>query len=216
MLVPIVSISLVIAALFTPLFAIKEITVVGTQRLNSEKLVATLQPLLGKSLTMVANQEVADLLAGFELIETFALQAQPPSTLRVKVRERQPLLIINQSGQRQMFDAAGVRIAVAEAQDEFPVFDFQGNTQQDPRFAQAVELLLSLPFETYSRIGAISVSDQLTSQLILKGSGIKIFWGANSDPLLKAEVLESLLATSGEKVRRIDVSSPNAPVVGFD
>lgn len=216
MLVPIVSISLVIAAFFTPLFAIKEITVVGTQRLNSEKLVATLQPLLGKSLTMVANQEVADLLAGFELIETFALQAQPPGTLRVKVRERQPLLIINQSGQRQMFDAAGVRIAVAEAQDEFPVFDFQGNTQKDPRFAQAVELLLSLPFETYSRIGAISVSDQLTSQLILKGSGIKIFWGANSDPLLKAEVLESLLATSGEKVRRIDVSSPNAPVVGFD
>lgn len=216
MIVPIVSISLVIAAFFTPLFAIKEITVVGTQRLNSEKLVATLQPLLGKSLTMVANQEVADLLAGFELIETFALQAQPPSTLRVKVRERQPLLIINQSGQRQMFDAAGVRIAVAEAQDEFPVFDFQGNTQQDPRFAQAVELLLSLPFETYSRIGAISVSDQLTSQLILKGSGIKVFWGANSEPLLKAEVLESLLATSGEKVRRIDVSSPNAPVVGFD
>lgn len=215
-LAPIVIVSLLIAAFFTPLFAIKQITVVGTQRLNAEKLVATLQPLLDKPLTMVNNQEVADLLSGFELIETFALQAEPPNTLRVKVRERQPLLIINQSGQRQMFDAAGVRIAVATAEDELPVFEFQGNTQQDPRFAHAVELLLSLPLETYSAVNSIIVSDQLTSQLVLKQSGIRVFWGANSDPLLKAEVLDSLLSTSGDKVRRIDVSSPNAPVVGFD
>lgn len=213
---PIVIISLLIAAFFTPLFAIKQITVVGTQRLNAEKLISTLQPLLDKPLTMVNNQEVADLLAGFELIETFALQAEPPNTLRVKVRERQPLLILNQSGQRQMFDAAGVRIAVATAEDVLPVFDFQGNTQSDPRFSHAVELLLSLPFETYSAISSISVSDQLTSQFVLKKSGIRVFWGANNDALLKAEVLDSLLKTSGDKVKRIDVSSPNAPVVGFD
>ena len=137
---PIVVISLLIAAFFTPLFAIKQITVVGTERLSAEKLISTLQPLLDKPLTMVSNQEVTDLLSGFELIETFALQAEPPNTLRVKVRERQPLLIIVQSGQRQMFDAAGVRIAVAKADDDLPVFDFQGNSLQDPKFAHAVEL----------------------------------------------------------------------------
>lgn len=213
---PLMVVTLMVSAFFTPLFAIKQITVVGTQRLNADKLVATLEPLRDKPLTMVSNQEVADLLAGFELIETFALQAEPPSTLRVKIRERQPLLIINQSGQRQMFDAAGVRIAVASSEDALPVFDFQGNTQQDPRFAHAVELLLSLPLQTYGAISSISVSDQLTSQFVLKDSGIKVFWGSNSDPLLKAEVLDSLLTTSGEKVKRIDVSSPNAPVVGFD
>jgi cell division protein FtsQ len=213
---PIVVISLLIAAFFTPLFAIKQITVVGTERLSAEKLISTLQPLMDKPLTMVSNQEVSDLLSGFELIETFALQAEPPNTFRVKVRERQPLLIIIQSGQRQMFDAAGVRIAVAKADDDLPVFDFQGNSLQDPKFAHAVELLLSLPLATYSSISSISVSDQLTSQFVLKDSGIRVFWGANSEPLLKAEVLDSLLQTSGSKVRRIDVSSPNAPVVGFD
>jgi len=98
---PIVVISLLIAAFFTPLFAIKQITVVGTERLSAEKLISTLQPLMDKPLTIVSNQEVSDLLSGFELIETFALQAEPPNTLRVKVRERQPLLIIIQSGQRQ-------------------------------------------------------------------------------------------------------------------
>ncbi len=213
---PFVVVGLLIASFFTPLFAIKQISIVGTQRLNAEKLEASLQSLQNKPLTLVSNQEVADLLAGFELIETFALQAEPPNTLRVKIRERQPLLIINQSGQRQMFDAAGVRIAVATAEDALPVFDFQGNTLQDPRFAHAVELLLSLPLETYSSISSISVSDQLTSQFVLRDSGINVFWGANSDPLLKAEVLASLLATSTDRVKRVDVSSPNAPVVAFD
>ena len=213
---PLVIVSLLIAAFFTPLFAIRQIVVVGTERLNAERLEGTLERLVDRPLTMVSNEEVADLLAGFELIETFALQAEPPNTLKVKVRERQPLLIINQSGQRQMFDAAGVRIAVAGTGDQLPVFEFQGNTLQDPRFAHAVELLLSLPTATYSSIAGISVSDQLTSQLVLKESEIRVFWGSNSDPLLKAEVLDSLLKTSGDKVRRIDVSSPNAPVVGFD
>ncbi len=115
-----------------------------------------------------------------------------------------------------MYDAAGVRIAVASAQEELPIFDFQGNPQTDPKFKHAVELLLGLPLATYQSVASISVSDQLTSQFQLRKSGVRVFWGSNGDSLLKAEVLDSLLATSGEKVRRIDVSSPNAPVVGFD
>jgi cell division protein FtsQ len=213
---PVSIVALLIAAFFTPLFSVREVSVVGVERLSAEKLEATLQPLTGKPLTMIQTQEVADLLAGFELIETFALQAEPPSTLRVKIRERQPLLIILQGGQPQMYDAAGVRIAVASAQEELPVFDFLGNPQTDPKFQHAVELLLGLPLATYQTLSSISVSDQLTSQFELRKSGVRVFWGSNTDSMLKAEVLDSLLATSGEKVRRIDVSSPNAPVVGFD
>lgn len=216
LIAPVTVVSLLIAAFFTPLFSVKEISVVGVERLSAEKLAATLQPLTGKPLTMIQTQEVADLLAGFELIETFAIQAEPPSTLRIKIRERQPLLIVLQGGQRQMYDAAGVRIAVASAQEELPVFDFQGNPQTDPKFPHAVELLLGLPLATYQAISRISVSDQLTSQFELRKSGVRVLWGSNADSLLKAEVLDSLLATSGQKVQRIDVSSPNAPVVGFD
>lgn len=215
-LIPITIISLLLAAFFTPLFSVKQISVVGVERLSAEKLVATLQPLIDKPLTTINSQEVADLLAGFELIETFALQAEPPSTLRVKIRERQPLLIVLQGGQRQMYDAAGVRIAVASTEEVLPVFEFQGNAQTDPRYRHAVELLLGLPLATYQEIASISVSDQLTSQFVLRKTGINVFWGANNDSLLKSEVLDSLLAASGTKVRRIDVSSPNAPVVGFD
>jgi cell division protein FtsQ len=215
-LAPIMIVTLLIAAFFTPLFAVKQIVVSGTERLDSARLSASLEELIDKPLTMITNDEVTNLLAGYELIETFALQAEPPSTLRVKVRERQPLMILTLSGQNFMFDAAGVRIAPATAADDYPLFRFQGNPQQDPRFKHAVELLLSLPLETYNSISAITVSDQLTSQLTLRDRGINVFWGSNSEPLLKAEVLDSLLATSGDKLTGVDVSSPNAPVVSFD
>jgi len=209
-------VSLLVAAFFTPLFAVKQIVVTGTDRLEAERLATSLETLIDKPLTMISTEDVAKLLAGFELIETFALQAEPPSTLRVKIRERQPLVILTLSGQNFMFDAAGVRIAQATSGDSYPLLKFQGNPQQDPRFKHAVELLLGLPLETYQGIQSLSVSEQLTSQFTLRDGGIDVFWGSNSDPLLKAEVLDSLLKTSGERLSRVDVSSPNAPVVGFD
>ena len=213
---PVMIVSLLVAAFFTPLFAVKQIVVTGTDRLEAERLATSLETLIDKPLTMISTEDVAKLLAGYELIETFALQAEPPSTLRVKIRERQPLVILTLSGQNFMFDAAGVRIAQATSGDSYPLLKFQGNPQQDPRFKHAVELLLGLPLETYQGIQSLSVSEQLTSQFTLRDGGIDVFWGSNSDPLLKAEVLDSLLKTSGERLSRVDVSSPNAPVVGFD
>ncbi len=215
-LTPMVVIGLLIASFLTPLFAIEKIVVAGAERLDEKKLIASLEPLKGKSLTMVSDAEVAGLLAGYELIETFTFQADPPSTLRVKVRERQPLMVLQRGGQNFLFDAAGVRIGAAENLKVYPQFDFDGNTETDPRFAHAVELMLSLPVELYLRVESVRVSQQLTSNFTLRQGGIGVIWGDNSQPLLKAEVLNSLLATGQKPGVRIDVSSPNAPVVSHD
>lgn len=213
---PIVVVGLLIASFLTPLFAIEKIVVAGAERLDEKKLAASLEPLKGKSLTLISDAEVAGLLAGYELIETFTFQAEPPSTLRVKVRERQPLLVLKRGGQNFLFDAAGVRIGAAEDLSVYPLFEFDGNTESDPRFAHAVELMLSLPVELYLKISSVRVSEQLTSNFTLRQAGVAVIWGDNSQPLLKAEVLDSLLATGQKPGVRIDVSSPNAPIVSHD
>lgn len=115
-----------------------------------------------------------------------------------------------------MFDAAGVRIGAAENLQVYPQFEFDGNPESDPRFAHAVELMLSLPVELYLKISTVRVSEQLTSNFSLRQGGVGVIWGDNSQPLLKAEVLNSLLATGQKPGVRIDVSSPNAPVVSHD
>ncbi len=210
---PLVVIGLLIASFFTPLFAIEKISVSGVERLDETKLVTALEPLKSKPLTLVSNEEVAGLLAGFELIETFTFQAEPPNTLRVKIRERQPLVVMSRGGQNFLYDAAGVQIAAAENLNVYPFFSFSGNPQNDPRFAHAVELFTSLPVKLYLDIESLEVTQQLTSTFELRRGGIKVIWGDNRDSLLKAEVLESLIAT-GQKVGvTIDVSSPNSPVV---
>jgi cell division protein FtsQ len=216
LLTPLVVIGLLIASFLTPLFAIEKIVVAGTERLDEQKLTQSLAPLKGRVLTLVTDADVAGLLAGYELIETFTFQAEPPGTLRVKVRERQPLLVLQRGGQNLLFDAAGVRVGAADNLGVYPLLEFDGNPESDPRFAHAVELILSLPVELYLKIRTVRVSQQLTGSFTLRQGDISVVWGDNSQALLKAEVFNSLLATGQKPGVRIDVSSPNAPVVAHD
>ncbi len=212
---PIVLIILVAATFFTPLLAIQNIEVTGTERMKSETIVKALAELEGRPLTTISEGEVEKLLADFALVETFALQAQPPHTLVVKIREREPILVLVQQGKNFLYDAAGVRIDQASGKIKLPFLKLTGDPKNNPRFKAAVELLLSLPVKTYNQVFSVEVSEQLTSQLTLKKSNITVIWGDNKEALFKNEVLQSLLKTGLKDSVVVDVSSPNAPVVTY-
>jgi len=207
--------SLVAASFLTPLFAIERISVSGNERIETSEVTQALGELRGRPLTTVSAAELAEMLGEISLIETFTFTAEPPNTLRVKIRERQPLLVLFREGQNWLFDAAGVRIEPTEVLGEHPFLVFQGDPAEDSRYKYAVELLLSLPIETYEGVFSVEVSEQLTSKLTLKERDISVIWGDNEDALLKAEVLDSLIATGVEDSVTIDVSSPNSPVVRY-
>jgi cell division protein FtsQ len=204
---------LVLAAFFTPLLAVEEVEVVGTERLNAASVSATLEVLQGVPLTMVSDDKVAELLNTYELVETFAIQAQPPHTLRIKIRERQPIVIIPQAGKNLLFDPAGIKIGEVAKGDRFPYLKLTGSVQENPQFETAVEILLGLPLETYDQIFSLEVSQKLTAVFKLRDSEISVIWGDASDATFKAEVLQTLLATGQKNGVTIDVSSPSAPVV---
>lgn len=212
---PLLLIGLVAATFFTPLLAIENVQVTGIERLNQKKVEKALEALVDKPLTAVSEAEVGALLSEFGLVETFALQAEPPHTLTIKIRERQPILILAAGSKNFLYDAAGVKIAEAQASDDFPYLKLAGDPTQDERYKVAVEVLLSLPVANYHQIFSIEVSRQLTTNLVLRDSDIKVIWGDAKDALLKAEVLDSLIATGQKKGVTIDVSSPNSPVVTY-
>jgi cell division protein FtsQ len=212
---PLVLISLVAATFFTPLLAIEKIKVVGTERLDQRQIAKALNSLEGRPLPTVSDSEITELLSEFALIETFAVQAQPPHTLIVKVRERQPLLVLVRAGKNYLYDAAGVQIEQTSAKIDLPFLKLQGQPAKNPRFKVAVDLLLSLPVETYKQVFSVEVSESLTAQLTLKKSNITVIWGSTDQALLKSEVLQSLLSTKLANSVVVDVSSPNAPVVTY-
>ena len=210
---PIALISLVLATLFTPLLAIEQITVVGNDRIQASKVMGALEPLVGEPLTVITDQKVGELLSDFSLIETFTLQAAPPHTLTVKIRERQPVVTLVRGGKNYLYDAAGVRISEAQEGDDYPYMRLASDPESDPKFTTAVKVLLSLPVATYQKVFSIQVTEQLTTTLVMKKTNIKVIWGNTDQALLKAEVFDSLSATGLDDSVTVDVSSPNAPVV---
>ena len=212
---PLALIGLVAASFLSPLLAVEQVEVTGTSRLSQAKVEKALDSLVGRPLTTISDEEVTKLLSDFGLIETFALQAQPPHTLTVKIRERQPILILVNGSKNFLYDAAGVRIAAPAKEDRFPYLRMTTNPQEDPRYKTAVEVLLSLPVTNYDQIFSIEVSKQLTTTFVLRDTDINVIWGGIDQPLLKAEVLDSLIATGLEKGVSVDVSSPNSPVVTY-
>lgn len=212
---PLVLLGLVAATFFTPLLAIEKIVISGTERLEPKKISKALESLDGRPLTTVSEDEVAELLGDFTLIETFAIQAEPPHTLNVKIRERQPIVVLVRSGKNFLYDAAGIQIAQATGAVKLPYLNIKGNPKDNPQFSTAMEVLLSLPVKTYQRVYSIEVSEQLTTKLVLKKSNITVIWGDTKQALLKNEVLMTLLKTGLKESVVVDVSSPNAPVVTY-
>jgi cell division protein FtsQ len=205
-------------ATFSPLLAIQQISVVGTQRLNPDEISKALSGQIGKPLPLLNQDEIAQSLAGFTLIESFAATALPPNGLQVSVSERQALCIVEHQGALWLHDPAGVRISVAEPTDLLPRILITGEPSSSQPFKDSVDVLLALPVELLAEVEIIQANTRDDVQMSLRGSlGQRISWGDSSDAVLKSKVLQALIANNQDVTGvTFDVSSPNAPVVRFD
>ena len=209
---------LTVVATFSPVLSVQQVTVVGTQRLNPEEISKALAGQIGKPLPLLNQDEIAQSLAGFTLIESFAATALPPNGLQISVSERQALCIIEIEGALWLHDPAGVRIALAQPTDLLPRILITEEPTSSQRFRDSVDVLLALPVELLAQVEVIQANTKDDVQMSLRGSlGQRISWGDSSDAVLKAKVLQALIANNqGATDVTFDVSSPNAPVVRFD
>jgi cell division protein FtsQ len=209
---------LTVVATFSPVLSVQQVTVVGTQRLNPEEISKALAGQIGKPLPLLNQDEIAQSLAGFTLIESFAATALPPNGLQIRVSERQALCIIETEGALWLHDPAGVRIALAQPTDLLPRILITEEPTSSQRFRDSVDVLLALPVELLAQVEVIQANTKDDVQMSLRGSlGQRISWGDSSDAVLKAKVLQALIANNqGATGVTFDVSSPNAPVVRFD
>jgi len=205
-------------ATFSPLLAIQQVTVVGTERLNPEEISSSLAGQIGTPLPLFNQDEIAEALAGFSLIESFTATALPPNELQVKVSERQAICIVEFEGALWLHDPAGVRIALAQPTDLLPRILINEELSSSQRFRDSVDVLLALPVELLTQVEFIQANTKDDVQMTLRGSlGQRISWGDSTDAVLKSKVLQALLTNNqGATGVTFDVSSPNAPVVRFD
>lgn len=203
---------------FSPVLAVKEIFVSGTERIDPAQIQKALQSHVGTPLPLLNEQEVADSLAGFELIESFSATAVPPNGLNIRISERQAICIIRSGGSRWLYDPAGIRIAKSAAGEMLPEILISENPLNSQRFRNSIEVLMALPEDLLDDVEFIEARSKDDVQMSLRSSrNQRIIWGDSSDSVLKSKVLQALIKNHRKQSSvTFDVSSPNAPVVRFD
>ncbi|HJV99409.1 MAG TPA: cell division protein FtsQ/DivIB [Arthrobacter sp.] len=207
---------IIAAAIFSPLLAVSTVSVSGTRLLTPDQVQTALEPLKGKPLPQITDEEVDRLLQPLIQIKSVTTQARPPSELVVEVRERVPVALVKQGEQYQLVDVDGVQLATTAdpASVSLPVIDGGAGTIGKDLFQATAAVLGALPPEVLAKLSNASAQSVDAVELKLV-DGQTIVWGNASEKELKAKVLEALLKVPADPknpVRVYDVSVPRHPV----
>ncbi|MCP9000181.1 cell division protein FtsQ/DivIB [Pseudarthrobacter sp. RMG13] len=208
--------ALLAAAIFSPALAVGTVSVSGTRLVTTEQVQAALEPLKGKPLPQISDEEVSRLLAPLVQIKSVSTQARPPSGLAVQVLERVPVALVKQGEQYQLVDVDGVVLAspADPAAVALPVIDGGAGTIGKDLFQATAAVLGALPLDVLSKLSNASAQSVDAVELKLV-DGQTIIWGNAGEKELKAKVLEALLKVPADPknpVRVYDVSAPRHPV----
>lgn len=200
----------VAVAVWSPTNAVREVRVVGVERLSEGEVAALLAPLQGRPLAAVGETDVGELLAPVVLVQSYSVQRVPPSTLVVGIVERVPVGIVADAGGWRVLDAVGVELwRQGEAAPDLPVIESGG--AEGPAFEAAAAVSLALSPEFRSRVATIRAASIDDVVLELR-DGVTVVWGSAEQSDRKAQVLAALVQATGGEASHYDVSSPDTPV----
>jgi len=207
---------LVAAAIYSPALAVRTVTVEGTKMLTPEQVQAALEPLHGKPLPQVSDEDVSNLLQPLVQIKSATSQARPPSGLLVQVRERVPVALVKQGEVYQLVDMEGVQLSSTADPTtvQLPIIDGSAGVIGKDLFHAITAVLGALPADVLAKLSDASAKSVDAVELKLL-DGQTIVWGNAEERELKAKVLEALLKAPADPrnpVRVYDVSVPRHPV----
>lgn len=211
----VVFVTLIAVAVWSPLLALKEITIVGANRVDAAAIHEALDSQLGTPLALVDLNRITDELAAFPLIRSYTTESVPPHTLIVTIVEREPLGMVNDGSSFAVVDPAGIVIeSSATRLPGLPVIAAGDPSIANPAFASAIEVLLALPPELLARVDTISATTNDDVTFTLAGGVQAVTWGSADRSDFKARVLATLVTTQPATAAvNFDISAPDAPVV---
>jgi cell division protein FtsQ len=208
--------AIVAAAVYSPVLALRTVTVQGTKLLGADRVQSALAPLKGRPLPQVSETDVTALLKPLVQIKDVRVRALPPSTLHVDVTERIPVALVKQGQTYQLVDVEGVQLSTTKdaASVSLPVIDGGGGTLPKDLFQAITAVLGALPADVLARLSNASAGSADAVELKLV-DGQTILWGNAGEKELKARVLAALLKVPADPknpVKVYDVSVPRHPV----
>ncbi len=207
--------ALLVVAVYSPLLALRTITVDGAKAVDASAVEKAIDGQLGTPLALFDYAKLTSQLDEFPLIRSFVTEVIPPSTLVVHLVERSPVgVMANQSG-FSVVDPAGVVLESLSARKAgVPLIDVGNQGTESVAFSAVVDVLLALPDSIRSRVDIAQATSKDDVRLVLVGGGQRVVWGSAERSALKAKVLQELMAVQGSHGGvEFDVSAPLSPVV---
>jgi cell division protein FtsQ len=202
-------------AIFSPLLALRTISVDGTKKVSASDIRSAVSGQLGTPLALLDQGKIRKDLERFTLIRSYVTQVVPPNTLVIRIVERQPIAVVASGSGFDQVDAAGVVLATTTNRGSFPVIDVGNLSPTSGAFRSAVQVLLALPKSLSGRVRMVSATTADDLRITLAGSNRVVVWGSASGSGQKVVSLSLMLkqaSCSGQAI--IDVSAPSAPICG--
>jgi cell division protein FtsQ len=196
-------------AWFTPALSVRTVKIDGLVAVPEQQVRNQLEIPSGRSILRIDTTSMAKRVASIPEVRTVRVQRLFPSTVKVTVAERAPILFFDSPQGAHLVDAESVEFAIAPAPIGVPelVTDHPGGN--DPVTKSAVSVLAVLPPALSIQVGEVVARSISDISLNLR-DGRTVVWGGTNDAERKAAVVLPLLTRDGTV---FDVSSPNLVTV---
>ncbi len=194
---------------FTPLMSARSLAVTGTEAVTREEVIDVAQVQLGTPLLQINTDAVADRVAGIRRVASARVQRGYPSTLRITIAERIPLVVKDAPDGPHLYDRDGVDFATAPPPPGLTYLDVDNPGPADPPTKAALQVMTALRPEVVAQVSRIAAPSVASITLTLT-DGRTVVWGTTDRTDEKADKLAALLTQPGQVY---DVSSPDLPTV---
>ena len=205
----IVSVALALVLYFTPAMSARSVVVTGVGTVTQEEVLDVAAVRLGTPLLQINTGEVADRVAGIRRVASARVQREYPSTVRITVVERIPIVVKDFPDGPHLYDRDGVDFATAPPPPGLPYIDVADPGPADPPTRAALEVMTALRPEVVAQVSRVA-APSVSSITLTLADGRTVVWGTTDRTDEKAEKLAALLTQPG---RVYDVSSPDLPTV---
>jgi cell division protein FtsQ len=208
-LVSVVVVGLGLVLYFTPVMAARETVISGLNTVSKEEVEQAAAIVPRTPLLQIDTDAVAERVATIRRVASARVQREYPSTLRITVAERVPVVVKDYPDGPHLFDRDGVDFASAPPPPGLPFLDADNPGPSDDPTKAALQVLLALRPEVSGQVSRIAAPSVASITLTLV-DGREVIWGTTDRTEEKALKLGALLTQPG---RTYDVSSPDLPTV---
>ncbi|WP_280436626.1 cell division protein FtsQ/DivIB [Nocardia carnea] len=196
-------------AWFSPMLSVREVRIEGAGAIPEDRIRELLQIPDQGSILRIDTAAMAQRVASIPKVRSARVQRVLPSTVRVRIEPRTPVLYYDTAEGAHLLDADGIEYAIEPAPIGVPNLVTAKPGSGDVLTRAAIAVVRALPKELTVQVDSVHAETVSDISLTLR-DGRTVLWGSSEDGERKSAVVLPLLTRPGTV---FDVSSPSLVTV---